>query len=247
MTSVPKTATGPAAALDPAIAPRGARGAALIRDVILGGQDGLVNVLGLVLGMAVATGSSRVVVTAGLAALLAESIAMAGVAFTATGAERQLGVTVRSAFDERREALAAAHAEARRTRLVASGIPDEVITLVEVEAAAEDAVWLSHAAVMRTALAPVRETRPVRAAAVVGLSTAAGSCVPLLPFVLLPISIAPAVALAAAGLVLAFAGMERAHATGGRATRAAAEMVVIGLVSAFAGYLIGQVLRSPIG
>jgi len=57
---------------DVAEAPRGARGAALIRDVILGGQDGLVNVLGLVLGMAVATGSTRVVVTAGLAALLAE-------------------------------------------------------------------------------------------------------------------------------------------------------------------------------
>src|SRR3990170_7229682 len=93
------------------------RGAALIRDVILGGQDGLVNVLGLVLGMAVATGSARIVVTAGLAALLAESIAMAGVAFTASGAERQLGVTIRHALDERREGLARARHAARRDRL----------------------------------------------------------------------------------------------------------------------------------
>ncbi|HLO34828.1 MAG TPA: VIT1/CCC1 transporter family protein, partial [Candidatus Deferrimicrobium sp.] len=64
--------------------------------MILGGQDGLVNVLGLVLGMAVATGSARVVVTAGLAAMLAESIAMAGVAFTSTGAERQAASMLRA-------------------------------------------------------------------------------------------------------------------------------------------------------
>src|SRR5258707_11367600 len=63
---------------------------AFVRDVILGGQDGLVNVLGLVLGMAAATGSAHVVVTAGLAALLAESIAMARVAFTSSAAPRQL-------------------------------------------------------------------------------------------------------------------------------------------------------------
>src|SRR3972149_1323097 len=73
------------------------RGAALIRDVILGGQDGLVNVLGLVLGRAVATGSSRIVITAGLAALMAESIAMAGGAFTASGAGRQVGANPRRA------------------------------------------------------------------------------------------------------------------------------------------------------
>ena len=45
------------------------------------------------------------------------------------------------------------------------------------------------------ALAPVRETRPVRAAAVVGVSTALGSAVPLLPFIVLPIALAPIVAL----------------------------------------------------
>ena len=246
MTAVPSIGAVPAAPVDVVEAPRTARGAALIRDVILGGQDGLVNVLGLVLGMAVATGSSRVVVTAGLAALLAESIAMAGVAFTATGAERQLGKTVRTALDERREAMAARRAAARRRRLVTAGLAEATVALVEREAEAEVVAWREHAAVMRTALAPVRETRPIRAAAVVGLSTAMGSSVPLLPFVLLPMAIAPAVALAVAGLVLALAGMERARATGGGATRAAAEMVVIGLVSAFAGNLIGQVLRSPV-
>jgi VIT1/CCC1 family predicted Fe2+/Mn2+ transporter len=71
--------------------------------------------------------------------------------------------------------------------------------------------------------------------------------VPLLPFVLLPVGVAPLVALTAGAIVLAVAGMERAALTGGDVRRAAAEMVAIGLVSAFAGYLIGQLLQAPPG
>lgn len=232
---------------DAVAAPGRARGAALIRDVILGGQDGLVNVLGLVLGMAVATGSPRVVITAGLAALLAESIAMAGVAYTASGAERQLGATLRRALDDRRAKLARSREGARRRRLMDAGLTPDVLSLLEGEVGIETAAWRDHLEVMRTALAPVRETRPARAATVVGISTALGSAVPLLPFILLPFSIAPAVALATATVVLALAGIERARTTGGRRGRAAAEMVLIGLVSALAGYLIGQLLGAPVG
>jgi predicted membrane protein (TIGR00267 family) len=214
----------------------------LIRDVILGGQDGLVNVLGLVLGMAVATGSSRVVITAGLAALMAESIAMAGVAFTATGAERQLGATLRRRLDDLREKRSAARTVARRERLERAGLSPAFIETVVEETNAEAQAWRSTLEEARRTLAPVREMRPVRAAVVVGLSTALGSSVPLLPFLLLPIRLAPIVALVAAAVVLAIAGVERARMTGGSLCRAAAEMVGIGLLSALAGYLIGQLL-----
>jgi VIT1/CCC1 family predicted Fe2+/Mn2+ transporter len=190
--------------------------AALVRDVILGGQDGLVNVLGLVLGLAVATGDTRIVITAALAATLAESIAMAGVAYTASGAERLAAVDHHT--------------------IVAAAV-----------AAADDeaAAWRAELARWRTAMAPVRETDPVRAAAVVGVATILGSAVPLLPFLLLPAPVAPWTALAAATVVLAAAGAERARLTGGSPVRAALEMVVIGVASAVAGYLIGQLLRVP--
>ncbi|MEE8113204.1 MAG: VIT1/CCC1 transporter family protein, partial [Nitrososphaerales archaeon] len=46
-----------------------------LRDYILGSQDGLVNVLGLVLGLAIATRDLRIVLIGGLAAAFAESIA----------------------------------------------------------------------------------------------------------------------------------------------------------------------------
>src|SRR6266446_2831621 len=59
-----------------------------LRDIILGGQDGLVNVLGLVLGVAAATAQLRIILAAALAATFSESIAMAGVLYTSTLAER---------------------------------------------------------------------------------------------------------------------------------------------------------------
>src|SRR5438874_13675125 len=59
-----------------------------LRDIILGGQDGLVNVLGLVLGVAAATAQLRIIIAAALAATFSESIAMGGVAYTSALAER---------------------------------------------------------------------------------------------------------------------------------------------------------------
>ncbi len=58
-----------------------------LKDVILGGQDGLVNVLGIILGVAVATNNYIIVLIAGLSATFAESISMGAVAYTSSKAE----------------------------------------------------------------------------------------------------------------------------------------------------------------
>src|SRR3990172_7794380 len=53
-----------------------------LRDIILGGQDGMVNVLGVTAGVAAASGDTRLTIAAGLAATFAESFSMAAVAYT---------------------------------------------------------------------------------------------------------------------------------------------------------------------
>src|SRR5512142_3380393 len=63
------------------------RRASTLSDVILGGQDGLVNVLGVILGVAAATHDPRIVLVAGLAATFAESVSMGAVAYTSTMAD----------------------------------------------------------------------------------------------------------------------------------------------------------------
>ena len=59
------------------------------RNIILGGQDGVVNVLGVVLAVAAATNEARIVIITGIAANLAESLSMAAVAYTSTKASAQ--------------------------------------------------------------------------------------------------------------------------------------------------------------
>ncbi len=65
------------------------KSSAFVRSIILGGQDGLVNVLGIVLAVATATNSLRVVLISGLAATFAESISMAAVAYTSVKAGKE--------------------------------------------------------------------------------------------------------------------------------------------------------------
>src|SRR3989338_11130066 len=60
---------------------------AALADIILGGQDGLVNTLGVILGVAAASSDLRIVIAGGFAATFAESISMGAVAYTSTLAE----------------------------------------------------------------------------------------------------------------------------------------------------------------
>jgi predicted membrane protein (TIGR00267 family) len=65
-------------------------GAADLREVILGAQDNLINVLATVLGVAIGAGRADMVALAGLATGVAEAISMGGVLYTSTCAERDL-------------------------------------------------------------------------------------------------------------------------------------------------------------
>src|SRR5579872_5265604 len=60
----------------------------VLRDIILGGQDGLVNVMGLSLGLFAAHAVSGLILIAGLSAGFAEFISMGAVAYTSSLAER---------------------------------------------------------------------------------------------------------------------------------------------------------------
>lgn len=65
-------------------------GASHLREIVMGAQDNLTNVLAVVLGVAIGSGDVSTVALAGLAAGIAEAISMGGVLYTATKAERDL-------------------------------------------------------------------------------------------------------------------------------------------------------------
>src|SRR5260221_8633491 len=53
-----------------------------LRDAILGGQDGLVNALGIILGVTAASSDIKILIATVLAATIAESLSMGAVAYT---------------------------------------------------------------------------------------------------------------------------------------------------------------------
>ena len=67
-----------------------------LRDVILGGQDGLVNMLGIALGVVVSGGSTHVLIVMGLVAAITESISMGAVAYTSFGSDRDFYLAERT-------------------------------------------------------------------------------------------------------------------------------------------------------
>src|SRR5437764_11311810 len=81
-----------------------------LRDVILGGQDGLVNILGIILGVIAGGGSNTVLLAAGFAAAITESISMGAVGYTSSISERDYYEAERA-----REAAEDCHGARRRT------------------------------------------------------------------------------------------------------------------------------------
>src|SRR5437870_12124040 len=59
-----------------------------LRDVILGGQDGLVNILGIILGVIVGGGSNTVLLAAGFAPAIRDSISIGAVGDTSSASQR---------------------------------------------------------------------------------------------------------------------------------------------------------------
>lgn len=210
-----------------------------LADIILGGQDGLVNTLGVILGVAAASSDPRIVIAGGLAATFAESISMGAVAYTSTLAEHD---HYRSEVErERREIREIPEAEAQEVREVFAGwgFEGDLLEQAVAQVVENEEAWVEVMMRNELKLAPIESSNALRAALVVGFSALAGSFIPLIPFLLMPLSTAVPVSLALSALALFGVGAYKARITVGRPLRSGLQMAVIGIVSALAGYLIG--------
>ncbi|RPI81214.1 MAG: hypothetical protein EHM41_21080 [Chloroflexi bacterium] len=218
-----------------------------LTDIILGGQDGLVNVLGVVLGVAAATGDPLIVLTAGLATTFAESISMGAVAYTSTLAQADQYESERER--EHRHILQVPEVEREEIRLIFADKGyqgKELEEVVETVTANED-LWVAVMLAEEHRLSPTNRGEALRSALIVGLSAFIGSLIPLVPFLFLPVISAMWLAIAVTSLVLFGAGGYKARITIGRPVRSGFEMALIGTISALFGYLVGLLLKAPAG
>ena len=216
-----------------------------LSDIILGGQDGLVNVLGVILGVAAATNDPRIVLVAGLAATFAESVSMGAVAYTSTLADSDFYESERAR--EFRHITAVPHLEKNEVREIYArkGFKGELLEhIVETITANED-VWVAVMMSEEHQLSPTDRTQAFKSALVVGFSAIVGSLIPLAPFAFLPVAHSMWVAVVITAMVLFGVGAYKARTTVGHPGKSGLEMAVIGTLSALVGYAVGMLFKVP--
>lgn len=216
-----------------------------LADVILGGQDGLVNVLGVILGVAAATQDARIVIAAGLAATFAESISMGAVAYTSTRAVNDLYLSERER--EYRHIHLAPDVEIEEIRDIyqRKGFEGEALDkIVEVITSNHD-VWVNVMMSEEFQMTPPEKSRALGTAVIVGFSALVGSLIPLLPFFFWSVRLSIWFSIVVAALTLFLVGVYKARVTIGKPFRSGLQMAMIGTVSALAGYLVGWIFKVP--
>jgi VIT1/CCC1 family predicted Fe2+/Mn2+ transporter len=226
--------------------PRGERHreANWLRDVILGGQDGLVNILGIILGVHAGGGSTTVLLAAGFAAAITESISMGAVGYTSSVAERDHYLAARA--QERAEIDATPEVERQEIRDIyaAKGFAGDLLDRVVDTITANRETWVSTMMREELQLNPIETADILRTSVVITIATLIGHLIPLMPFLWLPEGGALIVAIAASGVVLFAVGAYSAITLVGDWRMMGLKMVVIGLGAATIGYFVGRLFNA---
>lgn len=215
-----------------------------LHDWILGGQDGVVNELGTVLGIAAATSDKTILIAGGFASLLSEAISLAAVAYTSTKASISYYESERAEQERlieqnpflQREVLIDAYVRRGLARTEAQRIVEELTR--------DKKVWLEMLMEEHLHLYPPENVKPLRSALIVGFASTLGCLVALMPFFFLDGIWAMLCALGASALMLFGGGAFSAKLTIGDWKKRGLEIATIGMVAALAGFGIGWLLTN---
>jgi vacuolar iron transporter family protein len=215
-----------------------------LRDVILGGQDGLVNILGIVLGVIAGGGSRAVLLAARFAAAITESISMGAVGYTSAISERDYYQAEQAREEAEIDTTPEAERQEIRDIYAAKGFTGELLDRVVSTITANRETWLTTMMDEELHLQPVRAPDIMRSAIVITVATLIGHLIPLLPFVWLSRTAALVTAIVLSALVLFGVGVYESVTLVGDWRKNGLKMVAIGLGAAAIGFLIGRLFHT---
>jgi len=218
-------------------------GGTLLRQIVLGGQDGLVNVLGILLGVAAATSDAYVVIVAGLAATFAESLSMAAVAYTSSRASQDhyWGEYKK----EEMEIREIPEVERKEVELIyyKKGFRGKQLAAIVKKITSDKKLWLDTMMKEELGLYESEFLNPVNEALVVGFASFVGSFLPIIPFVFMPVAPAAIASVLLSLAILFSAGAYKAKITTGSWWKSGLEMLLIGGVAALSGFIVGVAIK----
>jgi predicted membrane protein (TIGR00267 family) len=215
-----------------------------LRDVILGGQDGLVNMLGIALGVVAAGGSTHVLVVTGIAAAITESISMGAVAYTSFGSDRDFYLAERAREQSEIEAKPDDEREEVREIYAAKGFTGQLLEDVVSTITSNRETWVSTMMNEELHLQPVEQKSLVQSAVVVTVATLIGHFIPIIPFMAVARTPAIVLAIALSAVTLFAVGVYSAKTLVGDWRKSGLQMLAIGLGAAALGFLIGRLFHT---
>ena len=211
---------------------------------MLGANDGLLSVAGLLIGVAAADASRAVLVTTGLAGLFAGAFSMAVGEYSSVSSQRdaeqadlaresaELATTPRSELAE----LTGIYIRRGLNPSLAGQVAAELMARDPLEAHARDELGLD----------PADLARPAQAAAVSALSFTLGALVPLLVVVLVPSAARIPTTVAVTLVGLGLLGYLGARLGGAPAARATLRVLLGGAAALALTALIGQLVGAAV-
>ena len=209
-----------------------------LRAGVLGANDGIVSTAGIVIGMAAATRSVPVILTAGLAGLASGALSMASGEYVSVSTPRD---TEQALLEAERQHLSRdpeAALDELTQEYVDKGLSDGLARQVATELSAGDALAAHADAELH--LDPEALTNPWEAALASIVSFAIGGLLPLLAIVLVPVSARIPVTFAAVVLALVLTGWVSARLGHAPAARATVRTVIGGALAMVATYALGS-------
>jgi VIT1/CCC1 family predicted Fe2+/Mn2+ transporter len=216
-----------------------------LRAGVLGVNDGIVSVAGIVIGVAGATSARGPIFTAGLAGLVGGAVSMALGEYVSVSSQRD---SERAEIEQEKGELAASP-EAELTELTALY---EAKGLSAVTARTVAAELTSHGALAahldaELHIDPADIPSPVQAAAASALSFTSGALLPLLAILLPPAALRVPVTFAVVLAALGLAGALSARLGGSNIRRAVLRLVIGGALGLAFTYGIGHLFGTAIG
>src|ERR1700761_8723197 len=216
-----------------------------LRAGVLGANDGIVSVAGIVIGVAGATSSRGPVFTAGLAGLVAGAVSMALGEYVSVSSQRDSETALVS--QEQQELADTPGREFRELTALyqAKGLSEPTARQVARELTAHDALAAHLDAELH--IDPDDLANPLQAAAASAASFVTGALLPLIAILLPPTAWRVPVTIAAVLIALAIAGAVSARIGQSNVRRAVLRVVIGGALGLAFTWGVGHLFGSAIG
>lgn len=212
-----------------------------LRAAVLGANDGIVSIAGLVVGVVGATNDSGVIITAGTAGIIAGAISMAAGEYVSVSSSRDTEKALLK--KEKFELENYPEAELMELTLIyeRKGLSKKTAELVAKELTKKDA-YAAHIDA-ELGIDPENLTNPWHAAFASAGAFLAGACIPLAAIIIPPVGLKVPFTFGAVVVALAATGVLSAKIGGADAKRATARVVLGGVFAMIVTYGIGRLFH----